>query len=78
MVRRLGLGKNNHLTYASLALNPRYDIVCIQESHVDIYDSVSFRGFKLLPTMVRSCAKYRSGGIAIFAREAIFDTIKVV
>ena len=26
MVRRLGLGKNNHLTYASLALNPRYDI----------------------------------------------------
>ena len=23
MVRRLGLGKNNHLTYASLALNPR-------------------------------------------------------
>ena len=24
MVRRLGLGKNNHLTYASLALNPRY------------------------------------------------------
>ena len=26
MVRRLGLGKNNHLTYASLALNPRYAI----------------------------------------------------
>ena len=24
MVRRLGFGKNNHLTYASLALNPRY------------------------------------------------------
>ena len=23
MLRRLGLGKNNHLTYASLALNPR-------------------------------------------------------
>ena len=23
MVRRLGLGKNNHLSYASLALNPR-------------------------------------------------------
>ena len=26
MVRRLGLGKNNHLTYASLALNPRYAV----------------------------------------------------
>ena len=24
MVRRLGLGKKKHLTYASLALNPRY------------------------------------------------------
>ena len=24
MVRRLSLGKNNHLTYISLALNPRY------------------------------------------------------
>ena len=24
MVMRLGLGKNNHLTYASLVLNPRY------------------------------------------------------
>ena len=35
MVRRLGLGKNNHLTYTSLALNPRFgvyaackDLVC--------------------------------------------------
>ena len=26
MVRRLGLGKNNHLTYTSLALNPRYRV----------------------------------------------------
>ena len=26
MVRRLGLGKNNHLTYASLALNPRFGV----------------------------------------------------
>ena len=27
MVRRLGLGKNNHLTCSSLALNPRYNPV---------------------------------------------------
>ena len=26
MVRRLGLGKNNRLTYASLALNPQFAI----------------------------------------------------
>ena len=30
MVRRLGLGKNNHLTYTSLALNPRYDIAPVE------------------------------------------------
>ena len=30
MVRRLGLGKTNHLTYASLALNPRYALHVIQ------------------------------------------------
>ena len=31
MVRRLGLGKNNHLTYASLALNPRYVIFILDK-----------------------------------------------
>ena len=31
MVRRLGLGKNNHLTYASLALNPRYVVTGVHE-----------------------------------------------
>ena len=36
MVRRLGLGKNNHLTYASLALNPR-DLVSTQ-THKDLID----------------------------------------
>ena len=29
MVRRLGLGKNNHLTYASLALNPRCGFIIV-------------------------------------------------
>ena len=28
MVRRLGLGKNNHLTYASLVINPRDISIC--------------------------------------------------
>ena len=41
MVMRLGLGKNNHLTYASLALNPRYDVmehgcVCYILKHINI------------------------------------------
>ena len=35
MVRRLGLGKNNHLTYASLALNPRY-VVGTYQQHLDV------------------------------------------
>ena len=29
MVRRLGLGKNNHLTYTSLVLNPRNAWICL-------------------------------------------------
>ena len=32
MVRRLSLGKNNHLIYASLLLNPWYDVICKQQS----------------------------------------------
>ena len=55
-----------------------YDIVCIIETHFDIFDSISINGFKLLPTMVRRNAKSRSGGIAILVRESIFDSIKVV
>ena len=35
MVRRLGLGKNNHLTYASLALNPRF--VCLRFDIIVLY-----------------------------------------
>ena len=34
MVRRLGLGKNNHLTYASLALNPRYLVMFYSVCHL--------------------------------------------
>ena len=51
-----------------------YDIVCIIETHFDIFDSISINGFKLLPTMVRRNAKSRSGGIAILVRESIFDS----
>ena len=36
MVRRLGLGKNNHLTYASLALNPRHTFKCLMEIKIEI------------------------------------------
>ena len=39
MVRRLGLGKNNHLTYASLALNPRDGLA--------LYAAVPYAGVKL-------------------------------
>ena len=41
MVRRLGLGKNNHLTYASLALNPRYPKwFCNEASYKEVPMSV--------------------------------------
>ena len=39
MVRRLGLGKTNHLTYASLALNPRVVLVLlVSDKAVDDVD----------------------------------------
>ena len=55
-----------------------YDIVRIQETHFDIYDSVSINGYKLLPTMVRRNVGSKSGGIAVLVRDSIFDTIKVI
>ena len=33
MVRILSLGKNNHVTYVSLALNPRYVIVYYRDAY---------------------------------------------
>ena len=35
MVRRLGLGKNNHLTYNSLALNPRIGVTVWEKEQSD-------------------------------------------
>ena len=52
-----------------------YDIICIQETHFDIYDSISINGYKLLPTMVRCNVGSKSGGIAVLVRDSIFDTI---
>ena len=49
MVRRLGLGKNNPLTYASLALNPRNGLLHVKtylQAYVDSkdpYQSVHLR-----------------------------------
>ena len=40
MVRRLGLGKNNHLSYASLALNPR------TVNHDMLWESLKAMGVK--------------------------------
>ena len=65
MVRRLGLGKNNHLTYmyASLALNPRYavgthlSIPCVSievESATSTKDNASILGFYIQLTLIIS------------------------
>ena len=63
MVRRLGLGTNNHLTYASLALNPRYavgthlSIPCVSievESATSTKDNASILGFYIQLTLIIS------------------------
>ena len=43
MVRRLGLGKNNHLTYASLALNPRNSAILYKGDKFVTFDLGSCR-----------------------------------
>ena len=49
MVRRLGLGKNNHLTYASLALNPRY----VQKDISKLSPFVSWPGIMINPQWLK-------------------------
>ena len=39
-----------------------YDLVCIQETHFDSYDSLDIPGFKCLPLMTSNNAKVKSGG----------------
>lgn len=56
----------------------KYDIICIQETHFDAYDSIHINGYTCLPTIVRVDAKYRSGGIAILVRNSIYDTVQIV
>ena len=58
MVRRLGLGKNNHLTYASLALNPRHVFFRPHERTVEdleiIYEELlHIKALSHLSTMVK-------------------------
>ena len=55
-----------------------YDIVCIQETHFDAYDSLDSLGFKCLPLITRNNAKVRSGGLAILVREHLYDSIKIL
>ena len=55
-----------------------YDIVCVQETHFDAYDSLDVQGFKCLPLMTRNDAKAKSGGIAILVREYLYDSVKVL
>ena len=55
-----------------------YDIVCIQETRFDAFDSLDVSGFKCLPLMTRTNAKIRSGGIAILVKEHLIDKIKIL
>ena len=55
-----------------------YDIVCIQETHFDAFDSIDMLGFRCLTLMNRGSAKIKSGGIAILVKEHLYDSIKVL
>ena len=53
-----------------------YDLVCIQETHFDSYDSLDIPVFKCL--MTSNNAKVKSGGIAILVKEHLFDSVKIL
>ena len=40
----------------------KYDVVYVQETHFDAYDSLDLQGFKCLSLMTRNNAKVKSGG----------------
>ena len=56
----------------------KYDFICSQETHFDAYDSINMEGFTCFPPMVRTRAKYKSGGIAILVNNRIYDTVNNV
>ena len=66
MVRRLGLGKNNHLSYASLALNPRL----IYQTHF------FFFGFGPSNSVIRKDVEYYSGS-SVYALKKAFAVVHV-
>ena len=48
MGRRLGLGKNNHLTYASLALNPRNVQNLVGEEGILTFEPIHLHKFIIM------------------------------
>ena len=55
-----------------------FSLICIQETHIDRFDSIDIQGFKPLPFMIRHMAKYGSGGIAILVKDEYFDKVRVL
>ena len=65
MVRRLGLGKNNHLTYASLALNPRYETLTWKRVFYHLWNLTSNSC-----TLIRTFALLHSGFVNSIPRSS--------
>ena len=58
MVRRLSLGKNNHLTYASLALNPRYDVGIIFRGYRYSKNAAENLLYFFMPDVLKNNTRY--------------------
>ena len=74
MVRRLGLGKNNYLTYASLALNPR--CVIGDEKGRKSRDSLVSNGLQVSILYKSTASRYRPVRVADGPKTACYRFIK--
>lgn len=55
-----------------------HDIVYIQDTEFDKFDSIDLLGPKCLPILNKRNAKVRSGGIAILFKELLYNSITVL
>ena len=52
-----------------------YNVVCFNETKLDDFDSVHISGFTALSLVNRKIFKAKSGGIAVFVKNDLFDYI---
>ena len=51
----------------------KFNILCLTETKLDDLDVINIKNFKALPFLNRKNAKVKSGGVAVFVKNELFD-----